>query len=144
MKIKIKRVDKDLPLPEYQTDGSVGFDLCSREDLVVNPGELKLIPFNVIIGTPPGYMFLLAPRSSLFKKKGLIQVNSVGIFDQDFCGDEDEGRLQVYNITDKPAEIKRGERIAQGVFVRVDIAKWDEVDEMGGSSRGGIGSTGSF
>jgi len=144
MKVRIKKIEKDLPLPKYMTKGSVGFDLYSREDVTINPRELKLVPLNVVVGTPLGYMFLLVPRSSLFKKKGLIQVNSVGIFDQDFCGDEDEGMLQVYNITDKPSEIKRGERIAQGVFCKVDIAEWEEVDHMGGESRGGIGSTGSF
>lgn len=144
MKVDIKRVDKDLPLPEYKTKGSVGFDFQAREDVTINPGEYKLIPLNAIIKIPEGYMYLLIPRSSLFKKKGLIKPNSIGVFDQDFCGDEDEPMLQVYNISDKPAEIKRGERIAQGVFVKIGIAEWEEKDDSMGESRGGIGSTGSF
>jgi len=143
MKVEIKRIEKDLPLPKYMTKGSVGFDLSSREECVVNPGELRLVPLNVVVKTPPGYMFLLAPRSSLFKKKGLIKVNSIGVIDQDYAGDEDEVMLQVYNIGNESAKIERGERIGQGIFVRIDQAEWVEKDTMG-ESRGGIGSTGSF
>lgn len=141
MKIKIKRVDKSFPLPEYQSKGAVGFDIYSRIDAELMPKELVLLPTNLIIATPPGYMFLMAPRSSTFKKKGIILANTIGIVDQDFCGEEDETLIQAYNMSDQRVEIKAGERIAQGIFVRVDIADWTEVDKMNNENRGGIGST---
>lgn len=141
MRVKIKRVDKTLPLPEYHTEGSVGFDVYSRIDAVIGPKEYGALPNNLVIETPAGYMLALVARSSTFKKKGLILPNAVGIFDQDFCGEEDEMIIQVYNMTDKEVRVERGERIAQGIFVPVAIAEWDEVEKMKEISRGGIGST---
>lgn len=142
MKVKIKRIDKTLPLPVYHTNGSVGFDFLARETVEIAPKEIKLIPANVVVKTPPGYMLLIASRSSTPSKKGLIFPHGVGVLDQDYSGDKDEVLIQVYNILNTNVKVERGERIAQGVFVRVDKAlEWEEVDEMGGS-RGGIGSTG--
>ncbi|MBI2145131.1 dUTP diphosphatase, partial [Candidatus Woesearchaeota archaeon] len=60
MKVKIKRIDKSLPLPQYQTSGSVGFDIYSREDIEIRPREIALIPGNIIVETPQGYMLLVA------------------------------------------------------------------------------------
>lgn len=141
MRIKIKRIDKALPLPEYHTSGAVGFDIYSRIDFTVQPKEYAMIPSNLIIETPKGYMLLMAARSGTFKKKGLILPNAVGIFDQDFCGEKDEMIIQVYNLKDMPAKIERGERIAQGIFVPVEIAEWMETEKMAENSRGGLGST---
>ncbi|MBU0649330.1 dUTP diphosphatase [Patescibacteria group bacterium] len=141
MKIKIKRIDKELPLPQYQTPGAVAFDLCSRIDAEIGPQEIKPVPSNVIIEVPEGYVFMTTPRSSLCKKKGLIFPNSIGIFDQDFCGPGDEVMIILYNINKEPCQIKRGERLAQGLLVKIDKVEWDEVDEMDKPTRGGIGST---
>ena len=143
MKIQIKRIDKSLPLPEYKTDGSVGFDLYARENTSIKPKEILIVPGNFIIKTPPGYMLIITPRSSTPKKKGLMMPNSIGIIDQDYCGEKDELGVLVYNFTDEVVEITRGERFAQGIFVRVDKANWDETDEAEKNSRGGFGSTGS-
>jgi dUTP pyrophosphatase len=140
MKVKIKRIDKSLPLPVYETSGSVGFDILSRKDVVVNPKEIKLIPGNVIVETPLGYVLLLALRSSTPRKKGLLKPHGVGIVDQDYCGEQDEVKVQVYNFTDKTVKVDKGEKIAQGMFVRIDKFEWDEQKEMG-RSRGGFGST---
>ncbi len=140
MKIKIKRIDKSLPLPVYETSGSVGFDIVSREDVVIKPKEIALIPGNVIVETPPGYMLLLTLRSSTPKKKGLIKPHGVGVVDQDYRGENDEVKVQVYNISDKETMINKGEKIAQGIFVRIDKFEWEEQQEMG-KSRGGFGST---
>jgi len=139
--VKIKRVDKSLPLPKYETDGSVGFDLLCRESAEIAPHSIVLIPANVIVETPPGYMLLVCLRSSTPRKFGLMMAQGVGIVDNDYCGEEDELKIQVYNFTDEPVTIERGSRIAQGVFVRVDTAEWNEVDQMSASSRGGFGST---
>ena len=86
-------------------------------------------------------MLTVASRSSTPKKKGLLTPHGIGIIDQDYCGPEDEIKIQVYNFTDEPVTIERGDKIAQGVFVRVDTFEWEEVDVMTGESRGGFGST---
>lgn len=142
MQVSIKRIDKDLPLPVYQTAGSVAVDLSARVETVIEPGKIVLIPSNVIVRTPPGYFFLLASRSSTSMKKGLVMSNSIGVIDQDFCGEEDEIKLQFMNITDKPVTVARGERLAQGIFVKIDRVDWVEVDKISDTSRGGFGSTG--
>lgn len=141
MKVKIKRVDKSLPLPKYETDGAVGFDLLCRESAEIAPQEIALIPANVIVETPTGYMLMLCMRSSTPCKFGLMMAQSVGIIDNDYCGEEDEIKIQVYNFTDKVVTIERGSRIAQAIFVRVATLEWNEIEEMTESSRGGFGST---
>ena len=142
MKITIKRIDKSLPLPKYETSGSVGFDLICRESVVVKPKEIARIPANIIVKTPPGYMLMLIARSSTPVKKGLMLINGAGIIDQDYCGAEDEIRVQVYNFTDKEARVAVGDRIAQGIFVKIERGEWEEVEKSEDHSRGGFGSTG--
>lgn len=141
MKIKIKRIDKKLPLPIYETAGSVGFDLLCRVDTMIPPGELALIPSNIIVETPAGYMLMVTLRSSTPKRKGLLKPHGVGIIDQDYCGDNDEIMIQVYNFSKDTVKIDRAEKIGQGIFVRIDHFEWDEIDDMGCKSRGGFGST---
>lgn len=143
MQVKIKRIDKSLPLPEYQTSGSVGFDLYSRENINIAPQAIALIPTNVIIDIPEGYMLVVVTRSSTPKRKGLLVPHGVGIVDQDYHGPEDEVLLQVKNFTDQAVKVDRGERIGQAVFVRVDQAQWQEVEATTkNQTRGGFGSTG--
>ncbi|MFC1598992.1 dUTP diphosphatase [Patescibacteria group bacterium] len=142
MKVKITRIDKSLPLPEYQTKGSVAFDLYSRIELEIKPKELALIPTNLIIKTPKNYMLMIASRSSNPKKLGLLKPHGIGIIDQDYCGAEDEIKVQVYNFTDNAVNIKRGQRIGQAVFLKINKANWDETDQIKTKSRGGFGSTG--
>lgn len=141
MKVKIKRIDKELPLPCYETGGSVGFDILARVEMTIEPGKVALIPGNIIVEVPDGYMLTVAARSSTPLKRGLLTPHGIGIIDHDYCGPEDEIRIQVYNFTDKPVQIRRGDKIAQGLFVRVDKCEWREVDEMEKQSRGGFGST---
>ena len=141
MKVKIVRVDKSLPLPEYQTEGAVAFDMYSREDALIQPKELKILPSNLIIEVPRGYALILVPRSSTPKKRGLVLFSS-NLVDQDYHGPNDEIGMAFYNFTDKPAEVKRGERIAQGFLVPILRAEWEDVDIIKNESRGGFGSTG--
>jgi dUTP pyrophosphatase len=141
MKIQIKRIDKTLPLPEYHTKGAVAFDLYSRLDGEILAGETKLFPANFIIKTPENYMLMISARSSLAKKKGLKMANGVGIIDQDYHGEDDEIHLLIHNYSSEKVQIIKGERIAQGMFVRVDKAVWEEVDSVDGDSRGGFGTT---
>lgn len=142
MKVAIKRIDASLPLPVYETAGSVGFDLLARETTTIETGKIELIPANVIIEVPKGYMLAVASRSSTPRKKGLTTPHGFGIIDHDYCGPEDEIKIQVYNFSGQDVTIERGEKIAQGVFVRIDKFEWNEVEEINKESRGGFGSTG--
>lgn len=140
MLVRIKRIDKKLPLPEYHTKGAVAFDLVAREDTVIEPQSIGRIPANVIVEIPEGYMLLIKDRSSTPRKKGLLA--TVGYVDQDYCGEEDELTLQFFNFQTVPVKIERGERLGQAAFVRIDKAEWVEVKTMKKSTRGGFGSTG--
>jgi len=142
MKVKIKRIDNTLPLPVYETAGSVGFDIIARENSVVNVGAIAMVPSNLIVEVPIGYMLVVASRSSTPARKGLTPPHGFGIIDHDYCGPEDEIKVLVYNFSGSSVEIMRGEKIAQGVFVRIDKFEWEEVNEVSGASRGGFGSTG--
>lgn len=144
MQINIKRIDSTLPLPVYHTPGAVAFDFYSRIDETILPGETRVLPTNFIIATPVGYMLMITARSSLARKKGLMMGNGVGTIDQDFCGDNDELQLLVYNFTKTPVTVVRGERLAQGIFVKIDKAEWVEVPSMTKPSRGGFGTTGTM
>ena len=86
-------------------------------------------------------MLLLTLRSSTPRRKGLLIPNGVGIIDQDYCGEGDELKAQVLNFREETVTVKRGERIAQGIFIPVMRVNWTEVSEMG-QGRGGFGSTG--
>ena len=141
MKIRFKRLRSDVPLPEYKTAGSVAFDLALCEDATVNPGEIQLLPTGLVVCTPPGYMLMVVSRSSTSTRYGLQLSNSVGIIDQDYCGPQDEIKLQVRNFTDKPVTVPKGIRIAQAIFVKVEKAELEE-GELENTSRGGFGSTG--
>lgn len=142
MDVFIRRIDPTLPLPRYETAGAVGFDLITRETTTIEPKTIGLVPGNVIVKVPEGYALLILPRSSLPRKKGLVCPHSLGVIDQDYHGPKDEIFVQVQNVSDQPVTVERGERIAQGLFVRVDRANWVEVEDHGVESRGGFGSTG--
>ncbi|MFH0776376.1 MAG: dUTP diphosphatase [Patescibacteria group bacterium] len=141
MKVKIFRIDKTLPLPIYETAGAVGFDLLARETTEISPGEIKLIPANVIVATPPGFALLVTSRSSTPRKKGLTQPHGLGIIDQDYCGTEDEIKIQVHNFSRDRVVVERGEKIAQGLFVRCERAEFEEIEKVEKETRGGFGST---
>jgi len=142
MKIKIKRLGQSLSLPRYHTAGSAGFDLSARVETTILPKQIARIPSGLIISTPIGYVLTLAARSSLASKKGLMLANGIGTIDSDYCGPDDEILLSVYNFTDQIVIIEKGERIAQGMFLKVEQAQWEEVEEITAKSRGGFGSTG--
>jgi len=141
MKIRIKRFDKSLSLPEYKTSGAGAFDLTSRERMEIDPGEIGYIPLNVAIETPEGFVTLLVARSSLHKK-GLWLANGLGVIDADFCGDEDELKAVCFNFTDKPIMVEKGDRVCQAIILKREKTEWKEVDRMTGKTRGGFGTTG--
>ena len=141
MEVAIKRVSKDIPLPSYETEGSVCFDLRARETTTIKAGELGLIPSNNIIQIPPGHKLLIALRSSTPKRFGLLAPHGIGIIDQDYSGEKDEIMIQVFNFRNNDVTVPVGKRIAQGTFVPISKARWKEKEEMRSENRGGFGST---
>jgi dUTP pyrophosphatase len=136
-------VDPAVPLPDYQTPGAAGFDLAASQDVTIEPGAVVLIPTGLVIQAPPGHCLGIFARSSTPLKKGLMVANGVGVIDEDYCGPKDEIRIQVLNFTPNRVEVKRGDRIAQGVFIPVTRAAWqEESGDLRQGSRGGFGATG--
>ncbi len=142
LQIKIKQIDPELPLPRPQTDGAAGFDLIIREDTTIQPGEFGLAPANVIVAVPRGYALFIAARSSTPGRTGLAFPHGIGIIDSDYRGDDDEIKVQVWNTTNAPVTIARGDRIAQGMIVKIESVSWQPDAAAFGETRGGFGSTG--
>ncbi len=140
MKISIKRIDKRLPVPEYKTTGSVGFDLYCRNEEIIGPHEVKKMPANLVVKVPRGHYLMVEPRSSVIFKFGLLVVG--GTIDQDYCGDTDEIHITVFNVRNKPVRLEKGTRIAQGIFSKISKVDFKEVPKMSNVSRGGFGTTG--
>lgn len=145
--IKIKRLhpdtDSDIPLPRYMTDQSAGMDLCAaiKNDLVLNKGELTLIPTGFAIALPQGFEAQIRPRSGLAIKHGIGLINSPGTIDSDYRG---EIKIAVINLGPRPYTFRRGDRIAQMVIKKVCFARLDMVEELEETKRntGGFGHTG--
>ena len=142
MKVLITRLDRELPIPTYAKPGDAGADIYSRIDLTIRPGERALVPTGISIAIPVGYAAFAHPRSGLAIKYGVSMVNAPGTIDAGY-----RGELQIVLINHDLNEsfiIKRGDRIAQLVFQKVESAEFIEVEELPGSGRGsgGFGSTG--
>src|SRR3989344_5248206 len=144
MNINFKRFDKSIDPPQYQTQGSAGFDLPARARVVVPPWTPTLIPVNVAVQIPKGYFLLLCSRSSMPKKKGLIVANSIGIIDHDYRGDVDEIGLMVINFTKKDVIVESGERLCHGLILPVERVEFVEKETFKDKNRGGFGTTGGY
>jgi len=141
--VRIRRLDAAVPLPEYQTPGAAGFDFTASTDVEIAAGQVALVPTGLIIQVPDGHVLGIFARSSTPLKRGLMVANGVGVIDRDYCGPADEIRIQVVNFTAKPVQVKRGDRIAQGLFLPVTQVTWTEADgDLRDGSRGGFGATG--
>ena len=140
--VNVKQVDKSLRLPQFETEGSCGFDLLTREEARIDPGKICMIPANIIVQVPKGFVLFITLRSSAPEKFGVTMPHGIGVIDQDYCGEDDEIKILVQNIRDETIVIPRESRIAQGVFVSVLQPHWNSVNNMRGYSRGGFGSTG--
>lgn len=148
MKINVKKLHPDAVLPKYATPGAAGFDLVAIEDVVIAPGETKLVKTGLAIDVGFGYQLEVRPRSGLSLKTPLRVANSPGTVDEDYRG---EVAVIVWNSeTGRPGAseglyfIKKGDRIAQGVVmpaIQADIAEVDELPETVRGT-GGFGSTG--
>lgn len=140
-KVKIEIVDKDIPLPKYQTSGAAGMDLHSAEELVIPKGEFRMISTGLKLAVPFGYEGHVRPRSGLAAKNGVTVLNTPGTLDSDY-----RGLLKVILINHGKEDFKvnKGDRIAQIVFNKFETADLELVDSLDETSRGegGFGSTG--
>jgi dUTP pyrophosphatase len=143
MRLKIKRLDAAVGLPQAGTSLSAGFDLASAVDIEIPPRSIRLVGTGLVIAVPEGHFLGIFARSSTPLKRGLLVANGVGVVDADYCGPADEIKIQLLNITDSPVQVKRGDRLAQGIVLRSPQIEWQEVTEMAAPTRGGFGSTGS-
>ena len=134
---------EDIPLPDYATPGSAALDLRAavESDMVLQPGERKLVPTGLRMAIPHGYEAQVRPRSGLAIKHGITMVNTPGTIDSDYRG---EVQVIMVNLGGEPFIVRRGDRIAQLVIAPVTQAALEEVDELPDTERGdgGFGSTG--
>ncbi len=143
--VKIKRLKEasDLPLPDYETEGSSGMDIRAsvKEPVLIEPGEVKLIPTGLAVSIPRGYEGQMRPRSGLALKHGIGMVNSPGTIDSDYRG---EIGIILINWGHEPFTVKRGDRIAQMIISRVCRADVIDVEELDSTGRGegGFGHSG--
>lgn len=141
MQVRIKTPNNE-PL-NYETQGACAFDFKCSEEITINPGEYKLVETWTVVETPEWYVLLTAPRSSTFKKFWLIQVNSCGIIDNDYCGDSDTIKFPFLNMRKEPVTLQVGERIGQWMFVKIEKAELINVETMwDNKNRGWFGTTG--
>ena len=141
MEERIKRLDKELPLPNYKHFGDAGMDICSSETYALQPGEHRLFKTGVHMAIPEGYEVQVRPRSGLAYKHGISIVNAPGTIDHGYRG---EFGVILINLGKEPYEVKRGERVAQLVFNKFESVNLIEVDDLDETERGegGFGSTG--
>lgn len=138
--IKVCYVDKEMPKIEKINVGD-WIDLRSRVDLDYKAGDYLQIPLGIIVQLPNGYEAIEAPRSSTFKKYGIIMCNSIGIIDNSYCGPGDEWNFLGYALKD--GHIDKYDRICQfRILKSMPYTEIIEIEEPEGESRGGIGSTG--
>lgn len=141
--VLIVRLDPDLPLPAYALPGDAGFDICSRVDVTLAPGERVVVPTGLALALPDGYAAFVHPRSGLAARHGVTVVNAPGTIDAGY-----RGEVQVCLLNTDLREtvaVRRGDRIAQIVVQRVVRAVLHEAERLPDSHRGqgGYGSTGS-
>lgn len=133
----------DLPLPSYATPGAAGLDLYAAvtEEIILAPGERRLIPTGIQLALPPGYEAQIRPRSGLALNHGVTLLNTPGTVDSDYRG---EIRVILINLGEKEFSIRRGDRIAQMVIQQVTRVRWSPVADLEPTARGagGFGHTG--
>ncbi len=142
--VLIARLDREVPLPNYAHSGDAGADLVTTVDVVLQPGERAVVPTGISIALPDGYAAFVHPRSGLAARFGVTVVNAPGTIDAGYRG---EIKVLLVNLDPlRSAQLRRGDRVAQLVFQRVESARFVEVERLPGSDRGdaGYGSTGGF
>ena len=141
MRVRVTRTNPSVPLPVYSTPGAAAFDLAAAETVEIPPGQIRLVGTGLVIGVPEGHFLAVLARSSTPLKRGLVVANGVGVIDTDYCGPDDEVKVQVLNVTPATVTVTRGDRIAQAIVLAAPRVDFEEV-ETTAPSRGGFGSTG--
>lgn len=142
MRVEVKRLDKELPLPSYARAGDAGLDLLAAEDVHLLPGDRAAVPTGIAVAIPDGYAGFVQARSGRALKEGLALANAPGLIDSGYRG---EIKVVVVNLDPRsPIDIRRGEKLAQLVIQRVEKVELQEADELPESDRGagGFGSSG--
>ena len=145
VELKIMRLPhgRGLDLPQYQTEFSAGMDLPAAVEtpVVIDPGQIAMIPTGLAMAIPPGHEGQVRPRSGLAIKHGLTVVNAPGTIDADYRG---EVKVGLINLGQEAVTVKRGDRVAQLIIAAVTQALPVEVDTLSETARGagGFGHTG--
>ncbi|MFG3615135.1 dUTP diphosphatase [Nocardia sp. NPDC047654] len=140
--IPLLRLDPGIPVPTRAHAGDAGVDLCTTQDVILEPGERVLVGTGVAVALPVGTVGLIHPRSGLAAKTGLSVVNTPGTVDAGYRG---EIKVCLINHDRRtPIELRRGDRIAQLLVQRVELVDFVEVDTLDETTRGagGYGSSG--
>ena len=142
LEIKIKYHDPELGKVEFiGGEKSDWIDLRSAETVNMDEGQFRVISLGVSMKLPEGYEAHVVPRSSTFRRWGILQVNGVGIIDESYCGNNDIWKFPALAM--RPTTIHKGDRICQFRIVKkMPEVKFTEVDHMEDEDRGGLGSTG--
>lgn len=139
MKIKIKYFTDIEKITKIEKGDWI--DLRAAEDVTLKAGEFKLIPLGVAMELPSGYEAHMVPRSSTYKKFGIIQTNHQAVIDESYCGDNDQWLYPAYALRD--TEIHKGDRICQfRIMEKQPNIEFEEVEQLGNEDRGSFGSTG--
>lgn len=139
--IKIKYHDPDMPKLTYVDGKSDFIDLRSAEEVHMSKGDFKIISLGISVKLPEGYEMVIVPRSSTFKKFGVIQTNHCGIIDESYCSDLDV--IGFPALAMKETVIHKYDRICQfRIQKHQPKIEFEEVDTLGNEARGGFGSTG--
>ncbi len=143
VKLLIKKLQKNIILPEYKTDGSSGMDLMANieQTIKILPGERKIISTGIMVAIPEQYELQIRPRSGLAAKNGISILNTPGTIDSDYRG---EIKVILINLGKDIFEIKKNDRIAQMIICPIIKAELEEVESLPKTVRGkgGFGSTG--
>lgn len=140
MMIKIKYHDPNIAKLGVIQKGD-WIDLRAAEDVVMDPGEFRIISLGISMKLPAGYEGHIVPRSSTFKNFGILQTNSFGVIDEAYCGDDDVWGFPALAI--RHTEIHKGDRICQfRIMEKMPAVQFVSVDSLDSKSRGGFGSTG--
>lgn len=139
--IRIKYFNDKLEKLDYIDGKSDWIDLRSAEDVDLKEGEFHLVPLGVAMQLPEGYEAHVVPRSSTFKKFGIIQTNHMGVIDGSYSGDNDQWFMPVMAMRD--THISFNDRICQfRIIENQPKIVFDEREHLDGADRGGFGSTG--
>ena len=142
VKLLIKKLQKNITLPEYKTDGSSGMDLMANVEQTVKilPGEKKIISTGIMVAIPEQYEIQIRPRSGLAAKNGISVLNTPGTIDSDYRG---EIKVILINLGKDIFQINKNDRIAQMIVCPIIKVELKEVESLPETARGegGFGST---